>query len=134
MLHIGGRICSRLKILTKYGNNPFAVVRVFHHNLSQEGVFMKGWLNMNKTEELIQMLAMLQLCVVPDSFDRKVTILDDIKPSSFHYVIKSTIDFLEQLGDENDNKDSIEGLYRLPKNQWQYGICERIERRHTDEK
>ena len=88
---------------------------------------------MNKTEELIQMLAMLQLCVVPDSLDKRTTVLDDIKPSSFHYVIKSTIDFLEQLG-ESDNKDSIESLCRLPKNQWKYGICERIERRHTDEK
>lgn len=89
---------------------------------------------MKKTEELIQMLAMLQLCVVPDSLDKKTTVLDDIKPSSFHFVIKSTIDFLEQLDDDNNNKDSIESLYRLPKNQWKYGICERIERRHTDEK
>lgn len=46
--------------------------------------------------ELVEMLDLLLSSVATiSSEDDKTTVLDDVKPSSFEYIIKSTINFLE---------------------------------------
>lgn len=49
-------------------------------------------------EEIITMLELLLTSVATiSSEEEKTTILDDIKPSSFEFVIKSTINKLEEI-------------------------------------
>lgn len=49
-------------------------------------------------EEIITMLELLLTSVATiSSEEEKTTILDDVKPSSFEFVIKSTINKLEEI-------------------------------------
>lgn len=50
---------------------------------------------MNK-QELLESLDLILECVAAcSSEDEKYTVLDDLKPSSFEYIIKEVIDFIE---------------------------------------
>ena len=47
-------------------------------------------------EELLESLEILLECLATcSSEDEKYTVLDDLKPSSFEYIIKEVIDFIE---------------------------------------
>lgn len=60
---------------------------------------MREELKMN-SEEVITMLELLLESVATISSEEKTTILDDIKPSSFEFVIKSAINILEGVDNE----------------------------------
>ena len=56
-------------------------------------------------DELIESLELLERCVsVSSSEKHKITIIENIKPSSFVWVIDSTIEFIKQLSDERKDE------------------------------
>lgn len=51
--------------------------------------------------ELIESLELLESCVsVSSSEKHKITVLENIKPSSFEWVIMNTIEFIKQFSDK----------------------------------
>lgn len=63
---------------------------------------MQEVLEMTYSEELYVMVELLAKQVSAESSEeKKVTILNDIKPSSFALIIDSVLDFIEQRGDTN---------------------------------
>lgn len=52
--------------------------------------------------EIIESLELLESCVSVSSSERhKITVLENIKPSSFEWVIDSTVEFIKQFSDES---------------------------------
>lgn len=51
--------------------------------------------------DIIESLELLKSCIsVSSSEKHKITVLENIKPSSFEWVIESTIDYLKQVSTE----------------------------------
>lgn len=51
--------------------------------------------------ELIESLELLESCMsVSSSEKHKITVIENIKPSSFKWVILETIEFIKQFSDE----------------------------------
>jgi hypothetical protein len=62
---------------------------------------MQEELKMNNEEVITMLELLLESVATISSEEEKTTILDNIKPSSFEYVIMSAIDILER-GDADD--------------------------------
>lgn len=62
---------------------------------AQAAKHMREELKMNNEEVITMLELLLESVATISSEDEKTTILDDIKPSSFEFVIRSAINILE---------------------------------------